>query len=280
MLDQDWFSEAAGGYAMSLQIRARLHEVRSRYQHIAVYDTVSFGQMMALDGITMLCTRDHFIYHEMLTHPALFAHPCPQQVLIVGGGDCGSLCEVLRHPGLRQVTQVELDEEVTRVCERFFPELCASNQDPRVHLLFQDAVSWLSAAEAASQDIIVLDTTDPVGQAARLFAAPFYRSCHRTLRDEGILVTQSESPLLDLAILQGIRSQLRAAGFRHLETIYFPLPSYPSGWWSATLATKSRPFSALTGRLTEQQTVASRYYNSDIHRSCTATPEFLKGCLP
>ena len=116
---------------------------------------------MMLDGAVMLTSRDNFIYHEMMVHPPLFNHQNPKDIVIVGGGDCGTLNEVLKHDTVVKVTQIELDERVTRVSEQFFPELCVSNNDERVTLLFEDAVAWMKNAEPESLDVIILDTTDP-----------------------------------------------------------------------------------------------------------------------
>ena len=176
-LDHNWFTEIANGYGMSLQLREKIHDEQSPCQHIEVFDTETFGRLLTLDGMTMLTSRDHFIHHEMMTHPALFTHSAPRHVVIVGGGDCGTLKEALKHKVVKQVVQVELDERVTRVAERYFPELCESNGDPRAVLLFEDAIKWMQEAQAGSADIIILDTTEPVGQATRLFGAPPLRQC-------------------------------------------------------------------------------------------------------
>jgi len=224
----------------------------------------------------MLTSRDNFIYHEMMTHPALFSHSDPSDVVIVGGGDCGSLHEVLKHTSIKQVTQVELDERVTRVSEQFFPELCESNADPRVHLLFQDAIVWMREAAADIADVIILDTTDPVGQAERLFSEAFYSDCFRVLRDDGILVAQSESPILDLEILIGLRRDMRRAGFRELKMLQFYLPTYPSGWWSATLAAKNHTFEMAGTPDSDRNSIQTRYYSAEIHKASGILPPFLK----
>ena len=132
-LDQGWFTEVfdSHGSAFSLMIKDKLHEVQSPYQHLEVYATETYGNLMVLDGCVMLSTRDNFLYHEMMAHPALFAHAAPKRVVIIGGGDCGTLREVLKHPGVEQVVQIDIDEEVTRASQRYFPELTASNDDPR-----------------------------------------------------------------------------------------------------------------------------------------------------
>ncbi len=135
-LDNSWYTEewAGQGSAISLKTVKKLHDEQSAYQRIEIYQTETFGTLMTLDGLVMVTDRDNFVYHEMMSHPALFTHPDPQQVLVIGGGDCGTLHEVLKHKTVTLAEQVELDERVTRVSEKFFPELCESNNDPRARL--------------------------------------------------------------------------------------------------------------------------------------------------
>ncbi len=281
-LDQSWFTEIhpATGSAFSLKLTATLHDVQSRYQRVAVHATEAFGKLMVIDGYIMLTSRDNFLYHEMMAHPALFTHPDPKRVLIIGGGDCGTLREALKHPGVESATQVDIDQEVTKAAERYFPELCASNSDPRAQLRFNDGIAWVKNAEAGSYDVIIVDSTDPVGPAEGLFAEPFFRDCYRALGDDGVLVQQSESPLFHLdTILLPMHHTLQAAGFADAHTLHFPQCVYPSGWWTATLARK-------TGRVTDfreadarAKPFATEYYNAEIHRAALATPEFMRRAL-
>lgn len=277
MLDSQWFSESLDkeGTAFSLKIKRKLHEEQSPFQFLEMYETESFGNLMVIDGCTMVSTRDNFLYHEMMSHPVLFTHPNPKQVLIIGGGDCGTLREVLKHPGVERCVQIDIDERVTRLSEQYFPELCESNQDPRAELKFIDGIQWVKDQPAGSIDIIIVDSTDPVGPAEGLFCADFYRDCFRCLADDGIVVQQSESPLLHMKILKAMRQEMSEAGFGHHQTVFFPQCIYPSGWWSATMAAKSafHPFREEAARQKGFETV---YYNSDIHKAALAMPEFFK----
>jgi spermidine synthase len=275
-LDENWFSEAAQGYAMSLELSEKIHEEQTAYQKIEIYETKTFGYLMTLDGITMLTSRDNFVYHEMMSHPALYNHQNPKDVAIVGGGDCGTLKEVLKHDTVKQVTQIELDERVTRVSEQFFPELCENNNDPRATLLFEDAISWMNRAEPESLDVIILDTTDPVGQAQRLFQEAFYRDCLNALREGGIVVAQSESPLMDMDILVDLRTEMEKADYKEIQTIQFPVATYPSGWWTATLARKGQKFGDFREQMARHKPFQTKYYNADVHKACSALPQFMQ----
>lgn len=277
-LDKTWYTEewAGQGSAISLKIEDKVHDEQSEYQRIEIYKTKSFGTLMALDGLVMVTDRDNFIYHEMMSHPALFTHPAPKRVLIIGGGDCGTLCEVLKHSGVELAVQVELDERVTRVAEKFFPELCASNNDPRARLLFTDGIKWVTDAEAGSYDIIIVDSTDPVGPAAGLFSEDFYRNCYHALRAHGIVVGQSESPLFHPDIIQQMHVAMRAAGFLDVATHHFPQCTYPSGWWSGTMASKDASLSAFRRDTLAGKPFPTRYYNQDIHAAAKVMPEFLR----
>lgn len=281
-LDSNWFTEicAEGGSAFSLQIRAKLHEEQTPYQRIAIYDTEKFGHLMTIDGFVMLTQRDNFIYHEMLSHPVLYSHPAPRRVLIIGGGDCGTLREVLKHPEVESVVQVEIDERVTRLSEQYFPELCEANADPRARLHFGDGIQWVKDAEPGSLDVIIVDSTDPIGPAKGLFSGPFYRDCLRALDSNGLLAQQSESPLYHTeSIIRPMHDEMRRAGFLDTLTLHFPQPVYPSGWWTATLAAKDLPVTFAREEACENKPFATRYYNDAIHRACAATPEFLRQAL-
>ena len=273
-----WFSEIAGdaGSAFSLKVRAKLHEEQTPYQLIQIYATEGFGNLMVIDGCTMLSTRDNFLYHEMMSHPALFTHAAPRRVCIIGGGDCGTLKEVLKHPEVEAAVQIDIDEGVTRLAERYFPELTESNADPRAQLLFEDGVRWIQSTEPGSLDLIIVDSTDPVGPAVGLFTSDFYAQCWRALAAGGILVQQSESPLYHMQILRDMHAAMRAAGFSASRTLGFPQPIYPSGWWSATMAGKETDLAGFRAAAAEAKPFETQYYNADIHRAALAQPELLR----
>lgn len=280
-LDNTWYSEIHGaqGSAFSLKIKEKLHDEQTPFQRIEVYETEGFGTLMTIDGLVMLTDLDNFLYHEMMSHPALFTHPAPKRVLIIGGGDCGTLREVLRHPEVEGAWQVEIDERVTRAAEKYFPELCESNSDPRAHLHFEDGIKWVAEAADETYDVIIVDSTDPVGPAEGLFNEAFYHNVWRVLKPNGILVGQSESPLYHLDLIRSIHQALRRVGFADVVTMPFPQPVYPSGWWCATMASKDATVTNFREEAAANKPFKTRYYNAGIHRASLAAPELLREAL-
>lgn len=278
MTDQTWFTEKSDelGIGFSLKTRERLHEEQTPYQKLEIFDTTHFGRLMTLDGLVMLTDKDNFIYHEMMTHTALYCHPNPKRVAVIGGGDCGSLREVLRHDGVEQCVQIELDERVTRVAEQYFPSLCESNHDPRAKFLFDDGIAHIRNCEPGSYDVIIIDSTDPVGPAAGLFSEAFYGDCLQALGDDGIVIAQSESPLVHGQLIRSMRQNLSAAGFSHLATFNFPQCSYPSGWWSSTLGSKKAAPADFRADDAGRDKLPTRYYSPAIHRAAATLPPFLE----
>ncbi|MDQ7039933.1 MAG: polyamine aminopropyltransferase [Rhodothermus sp.] len=255
---------------------------QSAYQHVQVLQTDAFGRVLTLDGLVMLTERDEFVYHEMIAHPALCLLPRPRRVLIVGGGDGGTLREVLRYAEIEQVDLVEIDEVVIEAARTCFPELSVAFEDPRARLHVADGVAFVQGAADAWYDLIIVDSTDPVNFAEGLFGESFYRDCARILTDEGILVTQSESPF-DHTFQASIQAAHAMLGrmFAQVHMYLAHIPTYPMGLWSFTLASKrlhpvvdfdpeqaARRLASFADRL--------RYYNVELHRAAFALPSFVR----
>ena len=276
-----WYTEQVeySGSSIGFRVTKKLHEEQSEFQKIEIWETTDWGNLMVLDGCIMLTTRDNFLYHEMMSHPALFTHSNPKRVVVIGGGDCGTLREVLRHREVESAIQVEIDERVTRMSEQYFPELCEANDDPRAQLLFADGIAYMRDAPAESVDVIIVDSTDPVGPAEGLFNEAFYQSCFKALRPGGILVQQSEPPLTQLPLIKTMRQLMRQVGFAAVRTIPFPQPAYPTGWWSCTMARKGADLSGFRERGAHSKPFATRYYSADIHKASLVLPEFMREAL-
>src|SRR5688572_26834086 len=147
------------GSAIGFRVTRKLDEVQSKFQKIEIYETTDWGNLMVIDGAIMLTSRDNFLYHEMMSHPVLYTHSNPKRVVIIGGGDCGTLREVLKHHEVEHAVQCDIDEQVTRMAEKWFPELCESNKDPRAELLFDDGIAYMRNCAPDSVDVIIVDST-------------------------------------------------------------------------------------------------------------------------
>lgn len=279
----NWFTELSDAgtiFGLELAEAGKLHEEQTPFQKLEIYDTKTFGKLMVLDGCTMVTTRDNFVYHEMMAHPVLFSHPAPKRVCIIGGGDCGTLREVLKHPEVESVIQIDIDERVTRVSEIYFPELCASNHDPRATLAFEDGIAWIANAEPGSLDVLIVDSTDPVGPGAVLYSEEFFRGCWWALAENGLLVQQSESPLVHAEkIIKPMHATMRKAGFTDIQLHQFHQVCYPTGWWSCTMAAKNGQIAFARAAAAEVLAFPTQYYNAEIHRGSMALPQFLKALL-
>ena len=280
--NENWFIEhfQPTGSAIGFRITGKLDEVQSPFQKIEIYGSTDWGNLMLIDGAMMLTGRDNFLYHEMIAHPALFTHPAPKRVVIIGGGDCGTLREVLKHPGVESATQCDIDEQVTRMAEKYFPELCESNGDARAELLFDDGVAYMADCAPGSVDVVIVDSTDPVGPAEGLFNKAFFESCFRALKDDGLLVQQSESPLALLDLIRDMRAEMGKAGFKSFKTLPFPQPCYPTGWWSVTVASKQAGFDFGFRRADAQaKPFDTLYYTAHLHTGVLVAPPFVAAAL-
>ncbi len=225
-----WFTEdipIVPGSRLQLQISRTLHTEESQFQKIDILETTHHGRMLLLDGIIMTTEFDEAGYHEMISHVALFAHKNPRRVLVVGGGDGGTVREVLRHPSVEEVHMCEIDRRVVEVCEEHMPALAGRLRDPRVELIYKDGVAWVED-HPDTYDAILVDSTDPVGIAENLFKYPFYESCHKALKEDGILVTQAENPLLHGSIIRDLISHGKKLFPIH-RYFYTAVPTYPGG---------------------------------------------------
>lgn len=262
------------GSAIGYRITRKLDEVQSPFQKIEIFESTDWGNLMLIDGAMMLTAKDNFFYHEMIAHPALLTHPDPKKVVIIGGGDCGTLREVLKHQGVESAVQCDIDEQVTRMAEKYFPELCDSNDDPRATLMWDDGLAYIKNLEPNSIDVIIVDSTDPVGPAEGLFNKAFFADCFAALKDNGVLVQQSESPLMLLDLIKELRGEMGKAGFKEFQTLPFPQPCYPTGWWSVTMARKAgQGFEFRTASLD------TLYYTPEAHKAGQTLPPFVAKAL-
>ncbi|MCS9087187.1 polyamine aminopropyltransferase, partial [Pseudomonas aeruginosa] len=186
------------GYGQRFSIDNMLHEVRTEHQHLVIFENARMGRVMALDGVIQTTEADEFIYHEMLTHVPILAHGAARRVLIIGGGDGGMLREVAKHKSVERITMVEIDGTVVDMCKAFLPNHSqGAFDDPRLNLVIDDGMRFVATTEERF-DVIISDSTDPIGPGEVLFSENFYQACRRCLNEGGILVTQNGTPFMQL----------------------------------------------------------------------------------
>jgi len=278
-VDGDWYIEEDGSASrLAIRVTGKLHEERSPFQKLAVFESSCFGRFLTLDDVVMFTERDEAVYHEMLVHVPLCSMPEPRNVLIIGGGDAGCLREALKHRSVQKVVQVDIDERVTRVCQKFFPWVGPAINDPRAELIFADGVEYVSK-HAGEFDVVIIDSTDPVGPAVGLFLRDFYARVANTLSEGGIMTAQTESPSWGAHLMSAIYPEMRAA-FAEVTAYIGCVPSYPSGSWSWAFASNNRKphdfFDAERAALIEK---SCQYYNSAIHRAAFALPNHARQAL-
>ena len=274
-----------GRSGLTFGIEGVLFSAQSDFQQVQVLQTDAFGRLLILDGLVMLTERDEFVYHELIAHPALCLLPHPRRVLVVGGGDGGTVREVLRHPTVELVDLVEIDQMVIDVARAYFPEVSSALDDPRLNVRVQDGIAFVQEAEDVTYDLVVVDSTDPVGFAEGLFGEAFYRDCARILTPQGILAAQTESPF-DHAFSRSIRDAHALLGrlFPEVHMYLGHIPTYPMGTWSFTMATKGlHPVEDFDAARAAERLAASaealRYYNPAVHTAAFALPNFVRRML-
>jgi spermidine synthase len=270
-----WVEEDQSGI---LRVRYRvtetLHSAKSELQRVDVLESAGFGRLLINDGVIMLSERDERIYHEMIAHVPLFVSPRVERALVVGGGDGGTVRELLRHATLSHCRLVEIDENVVEACRRHIPQTAATLDDPRVEVTIEDGVSYVSRT-SERYDLVIVDSSDPEGPAAPLFGPEFYGQVQRILTDDGIVVSQAESPFYEssaqlslVRILSGLFNRVRIYNYSNL--------SYPGGLWSFSFASNGDlcPVGDFDEKRVERSGMSFHYYNADVHRAAFALPSF------
>ena len=271
-----WLTELHQGKSgLTIKIKGLLESTQSKFQRIDILDTEDFGKMLVLYGSMMVADNDLFSYNEMITHVPLFVHPKPNKVLIIGGGDCGALTNVMKHPEVKSCTMCEIDKMVVEVCKRHFPKMTAGTRDRRAKLVFQDGKKFI-ADTRQKFDIILLDLSDPIGPAADLFQKKFHQKVHDTLGPDGIMVAQSESPFFNSETVKQMYKNLRQI-FPIVKMYTAHVPIYPSSYWSFAFCSKKyHPIDDFDYGRYKTLKLQNNYYNVDIHLGAFCLPEYVK----
>lgn len=267
-----WYTEKqTPNLSYSCKITQTLHTEKTEYQDLAVVDTLQFGRMLVLDGMVMTTEVDEFVYHEMITHIALNTHPNPKKVLVVGGGDGGAIREVIKHPMVDEAVLAEIDRRVVEVSQRFLPSIAGALTRPQVTLAIGDGVEHVRQNKG-KYDVILIDSTEPIGPAAGLFSREFYQDVYEALTPEGIMVAQSESPFVNQDVIQMIYRNLKEVF--PLRYLYLAsIPTYPSGLWSFTLASKVHD--PLEVAPADIRPMPTKYYSPETHFGAFKLPRFV-----
>lgn len=258
---------------ISYQVKSIMFEETSPFQHVMVLDTYDFGPMLVLDGAVQTTSMDGHIYNEMISHVPLSIHPNPRKVLIIGGGDCGVAKEATKYSSVEQIDLVEIDEAVVRVSKKHLPEVSGNLSDPRVHYHYTDGVEFVKKVQN-EYDVIIVDSSDPVGPAEQLFSLSFYKNLKAALNDNGIMVCQSQSPIFHSNVMSQTFSRIGQL-FSHTRLYTAVVPTYPGGMWSFTLGSKK----SLPNMNEVRFDKSTLYVNTDILRQCFALPTFVKELL-
>ena len=272
--EEGWVTERhPENFKISFAVEEHLYSKQSLYQKVDVVQTKGHGKMLLNDELVMLSERDEFAYHDMITHVPLFTHANPKNVLVIGGGDGGTAREVLRHPDIERCVMVEIDAVVVEACKQHIPVTAQSFENPKLELHIADAVEYVKTTKEKF-DVILVDSTDPIGPAKPLFGAEFYQNVFNCLTEDGIVVSQGESPYYNMTTQCSLMEVIGL--FFPLLTVYnFSNLTYPGGLWSFTFGSKKyHPIKDFNPENIVRSGLKFSYYNSGIHTAAFCLPEF------
>lgn len=264
---------------LTIGLKKLLFSKQSDYQLVEVYETDTWGNLMTIDGMVMLSEKDEFVYHEMISHVALFTHPDPKRVLIIGGGDGGTAREVMKHPSVETVDMVEIDAAVVEASQLHFDGV-GDFDNPKLQVHYEDGIAFVKNV-SEPYDVIIIDGSDPVGPAEGLFEKQFYKYCKHALSENGVLTSQTESPWVESYYPSMKKVFTALDDLFPVSKMYLSfIPLYPAGMWSMACATKGTdPLEEeVINRIDKQDKILEtlRYYNRDIHTGSFALPNFVK----
>jgi spermidine synthase len=281
----EWLTDSNGQIALSVRFKGdRLFKEESPYQTVEVFDTHSCGKMLTIDSMVMCTEWDEAAYHEMIAHVPMLTHPSIQDVLVIGAGDGGTIRELMRHPGIKQVTMVEIDEAVVRASKLFLPTISSALEDPKLTLLIDDGIKFVQNANDASYDLVIIDSSDPVGPSEGLFTASFYQEVYRILRPGGLITVQSESPSFNPKAFTELNPCLKGIfGQDQVHCYLVFIPTYPTGLWSLTYCSKDGPHPIADLDRAKSAAFAKenglRYYNEDVHQAAFCLPTYIRNMI-
>jgi spermidine synthase (EC 2.5.1.16) len=266
--------------AFSIKVKQHLYTGKSEFQDVDVFESEEFGKFLTLDGLMMVTEKDEFIYHDMITHVAMATNPSIKKVLVIGGGDGGTVRELTRYSHIEKIDMVEIDKLVVDVSREYLPITASKLDDPRVSLYFEDGIRFVADTKEV-YDLILVDSTDPIGPGEGLFTTEFYQNCFNILSDNGILVNQSESPYYDQFSHEMKRAHKKIKNIFPISKVYqFHMPTYPSGHWLFGFASKKLdPIKDVDFDKWNALGIKTKYYNPQLHVGCFALPSYVQEML-
>ncbi|WXR60879.1 polyamine aminopropyltransferase [Peptostreptococcaceae bacterium AGR-M142] len=263
-----------------IKVDKHLYTNKSDFQQIDIFENDVFGKFMTLDGLMMVTEKDEFIYHDMITHIPLAVNPNIKRVLVIGGGDGGTVRELTRYEHITKIDMVEIDELVVKASIKHLPITSCKLDDKRVSLYYQDGLEFVKGKEN-EYDLILVDSTDPIGPGEGLFTRQFYRDCYKALSEDGILINQNESPYYESYRHEMKRANEKIKEVFDIVNVYqFHMPTYPSGHWLFGFASKTyHPIKDLKKDIWENFGIKTKYYNTDIHVGSFMLPTYVKELL-
>ena len=278
MTGDKWYKELQGNsYGPAIRVDEEVVSVHTGFQKLTIFRNAELGRVLLLDDVLMLTEKDEFAYHEMIAHPALCAHPEPERVLIIGGGDGGTVREVVKHPEVKQAVLCEIDFQVIEYSRKFLPFTACGFDSSKTTLHIGDGMEYVRENPGAF-DVVIVDSTDPVGMAEGLFQSPFYLDCRRALDSGGIFVQQTESPFFEFEKWLGIYAGLRKT-FSKVYCYGAAVPMYLSGYWTFAFASDSRdPWTNFSPERTLELS-GLRYYSAGTQHSAFHLPAFAEQAL-
>ncbi|MBS3975253.1 MAG: polyamine aminopropyltransferase [Syntrophomonadaceae bacterium] len=271
-----WFSEAqSANLGFSCRVKSVLHKEKTDFQDLLVLDTETFDRMLVLDGAIQTTIVDEFAYHEMISMVAVNSHPVPNRVLVIGGGDGGAIREIIRHPKVNKASLVEIDERVVECAKKYLPEISVALNNEKVEVLIEDGIKHIKE-KSNYYDVVIVDSTDPIGPAVGLFNKDFYGAIFRALKDDGIMVAQTESPWFNKDLIRRVFSDIK--GIFPIAKLYIAnVPTYPSGMWSFTIG--SKVYDPEKVSVNQIPDTGTKYYSQDTHFAVFKLPPFVKALL-
>lgn len=276
-----WFSEPHTKHVrFQVEVEKQMFSRETDYQRIDLYTSPEFGKVLVLDGSILLTEKDEFIYHEMIAHVPMAVHPNVRRVLIIGGGDGGTLREICRYPEIERIDLVEMNEVLVKVAQKYLPKMATGFSDPRLHLIIENGLRYVRSTSEL-YDLIIVDSSDPFGSNESLFTREFYGNCFKALNEGGILVNQHESPYYkqDARVVREIHRNTEAV-FPINRIYQVHIPTYPSGHWLFGFISKQLdPIANLDAARWNARGLKTRYYNTELHVGCFALPNYVKKLL-